>query len=500
MIRAYSVEAVRAAEAELMATLHEGELMLRAARGLADLVRSRAAHRQASAVAVLVGPGNNGGDGLFAAVDLAGDHQVSILYVGEEIHPDGHAAARAAHLPLIGLERSNVDLPTEALEVLDGAGIVVDALTGIGGRAGLSGAMRALVEHIDNDSYVIAVDLPSGVDPSGHRIGAGAVFADETVTFGVAKPVHLLPVTEPAVGALTVIDIGLDVPGVAAVELMEHDDVAGMWPRPGAVDHKYSRGVVGIIAGSADFPGAAVLATVAAVESGAGLVRYLGPPAATAHVVAAAPEAVPAAGRVQAWVLGPGIDAQASASGGESGDGKSEVSQADRICETMESGDACVLDAGALTFFDYPRSAPTLLTPHAGELARLLTAWPGHEEVTRAQVEAAPVAWAHAAAHVTGATVLLKGASTVIASPEQNLPIRIAASAPAWLATAGAGDVLAGLCGTLLAAGLSPRDAGSLAALVHGVAAHDANPGGPVRASTVARAIPGTVARLLSRR
>ncbi len=490
MIRAYSVDSVRAAEQELMATLHEGELMLRAARGLAEVVRSRAAQQGGRTVAVLVGGGNNGGDGLFAAVDLAGDHRVQILYVGEEIHHDGATAARAAHVPMIGLERSNSTLPAEVVEVLAGADIVLDALFGIGGRAGLSGAMRALVEGIDDDSYVVAVDLPSGVDPSGHRIGAGAVFADETVTFGVAKPVHLLPVTEPAVGVLTVVDIGLQMEHVtAAVERMDHDDAAAMWPVPNPRDHKYTRGVVGVIAGSDSFPGAAILATTSAVESGAGMVRYTGPAQATARVIDAVPESVPATGRVQAWVLGPGVDPDATDEGARE--------QVEAITVALESDDPCVVDAGALALFDYPRNAPTLLTPHAGELARLLTNWPGHEEVTREQVEAAPVAYTHAAAQVSGACVLLKGASTVVAVADEGMPIRIASSAPAWLATAGAGDVLAGLCGTLLAGGLSPRDAGSLAALVHGIAADDANPGGPVRALKVARAIPTTVARLL---
>lgn len=492
MIRAYSVDAVRSAEQELMDTLHEGELMLRAARGLADVVRSRATQHQAHTIAVLVGSGNNGGDGLFAAVDLAGDHRVHILYVGEEIHRDAETAARAAHVPMVGLERSNATLPSEAVEVLASSEIVLDALTGIGGRAGLSGAMRALVEAIDDDSYVIAVDVPSGVDPSGHHVGAGAVFADETVTFGVAKPAHLLPVTEPAVGLLTVVDIGLDLADVtAAVERMEHDDAADLWPVPSTQDHKYTRGVVGVVAGSDTFPGAAVLATSSAVEAGAGMVRYVGPSIATTQVIAAAPEVVPASGRVQAWVLGPGVDADSVEPSGRE--------QVAAITAALESDDPCVVDAGALALFDYPRNAPTLLTPHAGELAKLLTNWPGHEEVTREQVEGAPVAYAHAAAQVSGACVLLKGASTVVAVPEDGVPIRIASSAPAWLATAGAGDVLAGLCGTLLAAGLSPRDAGSLAALVHGVAADDANPGGPVRALSVARAIPGTVARLLRR-
>jgi len=491
VIRAYAVADVQQAEAELMATLHEGELMLRAAHGLAGVVRARARELGAESIVVLVGPGNNGGDGMFAAADLAPDHRVQVVHVGEAVHPDGRKAVEAAHVPLVGVERANVDLLPEVLDALAGADLVLDALLGIGGRAGLSGAMGALVDRIPDTAYVVAVDTPSGVDPAGHHIGPHAVFADETVTFAVAKPVHLLPVTGPAVGLLTVVDIGLQMTVTAGVERMEEDDVADRWPVPTTTDHKYSRGVVGVVAGSDSFPGAAVLTSTAAVESGAGMVRYVGPERATGFVLQAAPEVVPAEGRVQAWVLGPGVDPDAS-------DGGSQR-QVQKVTAALESDDPCVVDAGALSLFDYPRAGATLLTPHAGELARLLTGWPGHQEVTRAEVEADPVAWAQAAAHETGATVLLKGGTTVIADPDVHWPVRVASSAPAWLATAGAGDVLAGLAGTLLAAGLSPRDAGSLAALVHGVAAHEANPGGPVRALAVASRIPGTVARLLQR-
>lgn len=491
MIRAYAVSDVRAAEAQLMATLHESELMLRAARGLADVVRARAEQFKATSIVVLAGAGNNGGDGLFAAADVVGNYRVTVVHVGEELHADGRKAVEAAHIPLLGIERSNPEIPTDVAAVMAGAHIVVDALVGIGGRAGLSGGMAAVVELIADESYVIAVDVPSGVDPHGHRIGAHAVFADETVTFGAPKPVHVLPNTEPAIGVLTIIDIGLSLDMDPAVELMEHDDVAGLWPVPTGRDNKYSRGVVGVVAGSGAFPGAAILAVTAAAESGAGMVRYVGPGAAASRVIEAVPEAVPTAGRVQAWVLGPGVDPEATDT-----DGRAQI---EHVMAAIESDDPCVIDAGALAQFDYPRAAPTLLTPHAGELARLLTAWPGHQEVTREQVEADPVAWAQAAAHETSATVLLKGATTVIAAPGPDVPVRVSSSAPPWLATAGAGDVLAGLCGTLLAAGLSPRDAGSLAALVHGIAAHEANPGGPIRALKVAHRVPKTVARLLQR-
>ena len=142
-----------------------------------------------------------------------------------------------------------------------------------------------------------------------------------------------------------------------------------------------------------------------------------------------------------------------------------------------------------------------MLTPHAGELARLLTRLEGGPagsgEVTREQVQAAPVAHARFAASRTGATVLLKGAHTVVVSPDADRPVRVQADAPAWVGTAGAGDVLGGLLGTLLAAGLDPVDAGSLGALVHGVAADRANPGGPVRVTEVAHAVPAAVAALL---
>ena len=163
-----------------------------------------------------------------------------------------------------------------------------------------------------------------------------------------------------------------------------------------------------------------------------------------------------------------------------------------------------VVDAGALELLaSWQRSghrrceAPTLLTPHAGELARLLTGLEGGE-VTREQVEADRIGYARRAAATTGAVVLLKGATTLVVDPDPAVPVRTQADAPCWLATAGSGDVLAGLCGALLASGVSPRDAGAVGALVHGVAAHRANPGGPVRALAVARALPGTVAALLA--
>ena len=380
--------------------------------------------------------------------------------------------------------------------VVGEADVVVDGLLGIGGRPGLSGAAAAWVEGIPEDAWVVAVDLPSGADPAGEAPLGDAVFADETVTFGVAKPVHLLPATEPAVGRLTVVDIGLDLGSVgggrsgyrSVVERLTFDDVRRLWPVPGASSDKYSRGVVGIVAGTPTYPGAAVLSVLGALGAGPGMVRYLGPADVQALVHVAAPEAVTAEGRVQAWVCGSGFDPGGRAKG---------VSEQKRhVEEALASDLPVVVDAGALELLDR-REAPTLLTPHAGELARLLTRLRG-EDVRREQVTAAPLPMRARPPNGPGARSCSRG-RTPWSSPLTR-PVRSAAGGrPAWVGTAGAGDVLGGLLGTLLAAGLDPLDAGSLGALVHGVAADRTNPGGPVRISEVARRIPETVAALLRR-
>lgn len=501
MIRGYAVSDVRAAEDRVRAGLPEGALMRRAALGLARAVADRAEERGASRVVVLAGPGDNGGDALWAASFLCSAHarDVAVIGVGSRLHAEGLAAARAAGAKVHVVEPRVAELPEQVLDVLGGADLVVDGLLGIGGRPGLTGAMAAAVDAVPETAYLIAVDLPSGTDPAGEAAPDGtAVHADETVTFGVAKPVHLLPATASAVGRLTVVDIGVALDVAPAVERIEPADVAVLWPVPGPTDHKYSRGVVAVVAGSDAYPGAAVLCSTAAVESGAGMVRYVGPAHATDLVLAACPEVVPGPGRVQAAVVGPGIDPQGC------DDPDCDDHQADTVQEALAADVPLVVDAGALellarwTAGGARRSAPTLLTPHAGELARLLSVLEG-DEVNRAQVDAAPLGHARRAAALTGCTVLLKGATTLVVDPDPAVPARAQSDAPPWLATAGAGDVLAGLLGMLLAAGLPPLVAGSLGALVHGAAAHRANPGGPLRALAVAHAIPSTVAGLLAR-
>jgi len=483
VIEAFSVADVRAAEEAAMAGRPDGELMARAARGLAAVVASRVEERDGMRVVGLVGAGNNGGDTLYALAHLAQQGFSAAAVHEPEAHRGGLEAAQEAGVALVPGDGQGWR------PVVAEADVVVDGVLGIGGRPGLSGDAAAWVDDIPQDAWVVAVDLPSGADPAGEVPLGEAVFADETVTFGVAKPVHLLPATEPAVGRLTVVDIGLDLgsPVRPVVERLTFDDVGRLWPVPGPSSDKYSRGVVGIVAGTPTYPGAAVLSVLGALGAGPGMVRYLGPPEVQALVHAAAPEAVTAEGRVQAWVCGSGFDPSSRAKG--------VAEQKHHVEEALASDLPVVVDAGALELVDR-REAPTLLTPHAGELARLLTRLRG-KDVAREEVTAAPLAHARDAAERTGCTVLLKGSHTLVVSPDPNRPVRSQADAPAWLATAGAGDVLGGLLGTLLAAGLDPLDAGALGALVHGVAADRANPGGPVRIADVARCIPETVAALM---
>lgn len=489
MLRAYAVPTVREAEDRVRAGLVEGELMLRAAAGLAEVVAVRAEHRGARRIAVLAGPGDNGGDALHAAAMLVqrwsdGEPpRVDVVGIAPRLHPGGLDAALAAGIAVHQVDPEG-ELPGEVADLLAKADLVIDGLLGIGGRSGLQGAMARAVDQVAGTAYLVAVDLPSGTDPAGVAAPGNAVRADETVTFGLLKPVHLLPATRGTVGRLTLVDIGVETDAEPVAVSLEPADVAQLWPVPGPRDHKYSRGVLGVVAGSDDYPGAGVLCTTAAVEAGAGMVRYVGPRRAEDLVLAACPEVVLGEGRVQAYVVGPGAPDAAA------------------VRRALGDGVPCVVDAGALEVLaalvraDGRRGVPTLLTPHAGELARLLGALE-EAEVEREAVEADPVGHARRAAELTGCTVLLKGATTLVVGPEGAVVAQ--ADAPPWLATAGAGDVLAGLAGVLLAGGLEPKEAGGLAALVHGAAADRANPGGPVRALAVARALPATVAELIRR-
>jgi hydroxyethylthiazole kinase-like uncharacterized protein yjeF len=522
---AHAVADVRAAERELMARLPEGALMQRAVAGLAAVCADLLDPVYGSRVVVLAGSGDNGGDALYAGARLARRGAVvTALTTGSRVHEGGAAELRAAGGRLVP---AAADGPPEAgelsaatPELLGGADLVIDGMLGIGGLGGLREPAAALAAAAAaGPAVVVAVDLPSGVDADTGEVAGAAVRADVTVTFGTWKPGLLIDPAASLTGAAELIDIGLGpCLGLPAVTALQAADVAELLPRPGSESDKYRRGVLGVVAGSTRFTGAATLAVGGALRGGAGMIRLVSaahaaeiarqhwPEAvitvvgrdtdlagglATAGAVPAA-EAVGAAGQVQAWVAGPGMGTDDDA--------------ATLLASVLGSDLPVLVDADGLTIAARQRAllrrgAPTLITPHAGELARLL----GTE---RAAVEARRLAHARQAAAELGVTVLLKGSTTVIAGPDGG-PALVNATGTSWLATAGSGDVLSGLAGALLAQGLSPAEAGAAGAYLHGLAGRlaaagaggdqdsaDQNPGGaPIGAADLITALPAAIRR-----
>ncbi|WP_349411122.1 NAD(P)H-hydrate dehydratase [Streptomyces sp. MH191] len=476
MRTAYSVDTVRTAERALMERLPDGTLMQRAAAGLATACAQLLGRVYGARVVLLVGSGDNGGDALYAGARLAarGAGVTAVLLSPERVHPGGLAALRRAG--------GTTAAPEDAGPPLRRARLVVDGIVGIGGRGGLRPKAARLAELVaEGDAAVVAVDLPSGVEADTGEVRGPAIRADLTVTFGTHKPAHLIDPAREYAGSVRLVDIGLgpELPRTPVLESPQHAEIAALLPVPGAESDKYRRGVVGIAAGSARYPGAAVLAVAGALRGGAGAVRYVG--AAGEAVLARFPETLvsdrgPAkAGRVQAWVVGPGAGEDASP-----------------VAEVLAAEVPVLLDADGLRLAERDavraRTAPTLLTPHAGEAAALLS-------VSREEVEGARLTAVRELAARYRATVLLKGSTTLVAGEpgepgEPDAPVRVNATGTPWLATAGSGDVLSGLAGSLLAAGLSARDAGSTAAHLHGLAGRLAARGAPVGAHDVAEAIP----------
>ncbi|MET9577000.1 NAD(P)H-hydrate dehydratase [Streptomyces massasporeus] len=469
MRTAYSVETVRNAERELMARLPEGALMQRAAAGLAAACADLLGRVYGSRVVLLVGSGDNGGDALYAGARLArrGAGVTAVLLAPERAHAAGLAALRRAGGRVAGAGDG------EAL--VEGADLVVDGIVGIGGKGGLRPEAVPLAAAAGRSrGAVVAVDLPSGVDADTGEVHGHAVRADLTVTFGTHKPGLLIDPAREYAGSVRLVDIGLELPVEPELEALQHEDVARLLPLPGAESDKYRRGVVGIAAGSARYPGAAVLAVSGALRGGAGAVRYVGP--AGDAVIARYPETLVSdqgpkhAGRVQAWVVGPGAGDDAAT-----------------VAEVLAADVPVLIDADGLRLADAEvvrgRRAPTLMTPHAGEAAALLG-------VERGEVEGGRLAAARELARRYGATVLLKGSTTLVADSGGGA-VRVNPTGTGWLATAGSGDVLSGLGGSLLAAGLSAVDAGSVGAYLHGLAGRLAADGAPVGAHDVADAVPG---------
>jgi ADP-dependent NAD(P)H-hydrate dehydratase / NAD(P)H-hydrate epimerase len=455
----YSADVIRGAEAPLLASLPDGVLMRRAAYGLATAVaaelRRRVGGLAGRRICAVVGSGDNGGDALWAATFLRrrGVATDAILLSPDRTHPAALTAFRRAGGRVVE-------------KISDTTDLVLDGVVGISGSGPLRPAAAAIFDNLTIP--VVAVDIPSGIDVHTGAITGPAVAAAVTVTFGGRKPVHALA----DCGRVELVDIGLDLPPTDILGL-DAADVIARWPVPGPKDDKYTQGVTGVLAGSATYPGAAILCTGAAVAATSGMVRYAG--TAAAEVVSHWPEVIATqsaenAGRVQSWVVGPGLGTDQA--------GKTALTFA------LDTSLPVIVDADGLTLVakdpDVVRTrvAPTVLTPHAGEYARLAGHPPGDDRVGAAR----------SLADALGVTVLLKGNITVIAEPGG--PVYLSPAGQSWAATAGSGDVLSGVIGALLAAGLPAGFAAAAADFVHARAAGlSAAEPGPVAVPTSASRI-----------
>jgi hydroxyethylthiazole kinase-like uncharacterized protein yjeF len=485
MRQAWRVSDVRAAEKSLMATLPDGALMQRAAAGLARrcvLLLDADGGVYGAEVFLLVGSGDNGGDTLYAGARLAtrGARVRALLLSPDRVHLAGLAALRQAGGFTVR------DLP-------DRADLVLDGIVGIGASGGLRPDATAIVGTLPGlrgrrgqRALVVAVDVPSGVAVDTGDVPGDAVTADVTVTFGCLKPAHVVGPAATLAGQVELVDIGLGATlrGDPAIRVPEAADIAAWWPHPGPNSDKYTRGVVGVATGSERYPGAAVLSVAGACAGPTGMVRYAG--SAYADVVRAHPSVVASprvadAGRVQAWVCGSGL--------GTDDNARTELRT------VLATPLPVLLDADALTLLvdgrhaeDLRRDAPLVITPHDGEFQRLAGEAPGPDRVGAASKLAS---W------ING-VVLLKGDRTIVATPSGETWANPTGSSA--LATAGSGDVLAGLLGSLLAAGLPAERAAVAAAYMHGLAGRRAAEGGPVTAPDVAAALRPVIHATLSRR
>ncbi|MBP7002231.1 NAD(P)H-hydrate dehydratase [Amaricoccus sp.] len=443
-------------------------------------------------VLALCGPGNNGGDGLIAARLLAAaGREVRLALLGAPAALRGDAAIARDRWP------GAIEDAAALARTLPEAAVVVDALFGAGLTRPLDGAAAALVAAMnEGPAPVLAVDVPSGLPADDGAPTGPCVAAAATATFFRKKPGHLLYPGRALCGRVTVADIGIPAAALAEIAPRTFENLPSLWagslPRPGWDAHKYRRGHAVVVSGPMSRTGAARLAAGAALRAGAGLVTLASPPGAlavnAAHLTAVMLRRVDGAGglagmladrRLNAVALGPGL-----------GTGPAERALVEAA---LASPAAVLLDADALTLFApapsalfaavAAREAPVALTPHDGEFARLFPDLSGSR-----------LARARAAAARSGAVVVLKGADSVIAAPDGRAAIN--ANAPPWLATAGSGDVLAGVIAGLLAQGLPGFEAACAGVWLHGEAGQEAGPG--LIAEDLAPALRPRIARLLA--
>ena len=464
-----SVAQMYAADAATIALGTPGiQLMENAGQAITREIRK---HWQPCPVSVLCGPGNNGGDGFVVArlLQEAG-WPVRAALVGAAESLKGDAAIAAARW----------QGATQALDIaiLDDAELIVDALFGAGLGRDLDGDVREVVEEINRRHITcIAVDIPSGVHGDSGLVLGTAIQAAVTVTFCRRKPGHLLLPGRLQAGEVVCADIGIPDSVVGGLGVSLHENIPAAWlpsyPWPSSGGHKYDRGHALVIGGPAVSSGAARLAARGALRIGAGLVTIAAPEAALS-VYAAQLTAVMVA-RLEALaeqlrdqrknvvLIGPGCGVG------------SDTRQ--RVSDILATKRACVLDADALTSYESEPNqlfeilnSESILTPHAGEFSRLFGGSDDDEHEDTGKVHRA-----RAAAAQSGAVVVFKGGDTVIAAPDGRAAIN--ANAPANLATAGSGDVLAGFALGLLAQGMKPFEAACAAVWLHGATARRFGPG-----------------------
>jgi ADP-dependent NAD(P)H-hydrate dehydratase / NAD(P)H-hydrate epimerase len=428
-------------------------------------------------IVVVAGPGNNGGDGFVAAAELAArGREVSVILLCERdsLQGDAALAARGWKDPVLPFNPQAIGRPA----------LIIDALFGAGLDRAVKGEPLQMIEAINaNGAPVLAVDLPSGINGTTGAVMGVAVRAIETITFFRRKPAHLLLPGRIHCGRVRVADIGIDANVLAEIQPQTFENLPSFWrqsfPVPRIDGHKYDRGHAVVVSGGMAATGAARLSARGSLRAGAGLVTLASPrdalavnaSALSAVMVRAVDTAAEFAEmlsdkRFNACVIGPGAGV-----GGRT---------RDFVLTALSAKRSLVLDADALTSFaDAPdrlfeaikdsHDPQVVLTPHEGEFPRLFSDI-SNKHPLRSKLERV-----RAAAERSGAVVLLKGPDTVVASPQGRATI--AANAPPWLATAGAGDVLAGMISGLLAQGVPAFEAASIGVWMHGEAAREAGPG-----------------------
>jgi len=447
--------------------LSAGQAVAEAAMGLAE----------EGSILVVAGPGNNGGDGFVAAAELAArGREVSVILLSERdsLQGDAALAARGWKYPVLPFNPHAIGKPA----------LIIDALFGAGLDRAVKGEPLEVIEAINaNGAPVLAVDLPSGINGTTGAVMGVAVRATETVTFFRRKPAHLLLPGRIHCGRVRVADIGIDATVLAEIQPRTFENLPSLWrqsfPVPQIDGHKYDRGHTVVVSGGMAATGAARLAARGSLRAGAGLVTLASPRDALAVnastlfavMVRAVDTVVEFAEmlsdkRFSACVIGPGA-----------GVGERTC---DFVLTALSAKRSLVLDADALTSFaDAPdrlfeaikasRDPQVVLTPHEGEFPRLFS------DISNKHPFRSKLERVRAAAERSGAVVLLKGPDTVVASPDGRATI--AANAPPWLATAGAGDVLSGMISGLLSQGVAAFEAASIGVWMHGEAAREAGPG-----------------------